>query len=411
MTRVVALPSFDSTSLSVLFQPIVEVGGGSLHAFEALIRGPKGTALEAPELLFEHYRRLGQEIPVERACVSAVLKAARAFPHEIVLSLNVHAATLASDPEFPAFLEAEARKERLSPSRLIVEIVEHAPPWDVRRFRTALDAFRSLGVRIALDDVGLGHSNFRMILECRPDYFKLDSFFVQGASGDVYRQAILESVSLLARRFGATTVAEGIESEVDLAAVRAAGIDLAQGHLFLKASPATDCLANTLTAEGLSKRPCFAEGRRALPVPRGASGPKILLVDDSKTSLFIEQMILQQAQYQLVTAGDGQEAVEKAESERPDLILMDVMMPRMGGLEALQAIRHTPSTLHIPVILVTTRGEAFNVERGYESGCSDYVTKPVNAVELLAKVRKLLERGRHHPGAPTPSVAAQERRA
>jgi CheY-like chemotaxis protein len=114
---------------------------------------------------------------------------------------------------------------------------------------------------------------------------------------------------------------------------------------------------------------------------------KILVVDDSKTTLLVEAMILKKGPYELVTASDGVEAVEKAAAEHPDLILMDVVMPRMDGFAACQALRQREDTQAIPIILVTTRGEAANVETGFVSGCSDYVTKPINAVELLAKVR------------------------
>ena len=117
---------------------------------------------------------------------------------------------------------------------------------------------------------------------------------------------------------------------------------------------------------------------------------KILLVDDSKTSLFMERMILQQGPYALSTACDGQEAVERALLERPDLILMDVVMPRMSGFEALRALRAKPETRGTPVILVTTRGEPANVEEGYQAGCSEYLTKPIDPDELLAKVRSCL---------------------
>jgi CheY-like chemotaxis protein len=119
----------------------------------------------------------------------------------------------------------------------------------------------------------------------------------------------------------------------------------------------------------------------------GSGRKKILVVDDSKTTLFMEQMILRKTPYEIVTAMDGQEALTKAVAERPDLILMDVVMPRMTGFEACRAIRERAETCHIPVILVTTRGEAQNVETGFASGCSDYVTKPIDSVELLAKVR------------------------
>jgi CheY-like chemotaxis protein len=117
---------------------------------------------------------------------------------------------------------------------------------------------------------------------------------------------------------------------------------------------------------------------------------RILLVDDSRTSLFMEQMILKKGPYQLLTAKDGVEGLERARAERPDLILMDVVMPRMTGIEALRELRAGADTRAIPVILVTTRGEAPNVEVGYESGCTDYLTKPIDPEALLTKVRECL---------------------
>ncbi len=117
---------------------------------------------------------------------------------------------------------------------------------------------------------------------------------------------------------------------------------------------------------------------------------KILLVDDSSTVLLMERMILSKNAYDVLTAKDGQEGVDKAVSEKPDLILMDVVMPRMDGFEACRRLRERDETRAIPVIMVTTRGEFASVESGYSSGCTDYVTKPINGLELLAKVRSCL---------------------
>ena len=116
---------------------------------------------------------------------------------------------------------------------------------------------------------------------------------------------------------------------------------------------------------------------------------KILVVDDSKTALFIESTILRGGPYELVTAADGEEAVQKALAVRPDLVLMDVMMPKMDGFEACRALRRLPETHDIPVIMVTTRGEESNMETGFAAGCTDYVTKPINASELLSKIRSI----------------------
>jgi CheY-like chemotaxis protein len=121
-----------------------------------------------------------------------------------------------------------------------------------------------------------------------------------------------------------------------------------------------------------------------------ANRKKVLLVDDSSTALMIEKMLLAKSSYDCVTARDGIEAIEKARSERPDVILMDVVMPNMTGVEACRELRRNEGTKEIPVILVTTRGENQNVEAGFASGCSDYVTKPINGPELMTKLRSLL---------------------
>lgn len=118
---------------------------------------------------------------------------------------------------------------------------------------------------------------------------------------------------------------------------------------------------------------------------------KILCVDDSATILMMERMILSKGPYDLVTASDGEEAVSKALAERPDLILMDVVMPRMNGFDACRRIRQEEAIRATPVIMVTTRGEVQNMENGFESGCNDYVTKPINPTELLTKLRNFLE--------------------
>jgi EAL domain-containing protein (putative c-di-GMP-specific phosphodiesterase class I) len=240
---------FEPKGLSTVFQPIVEIheirgGERSVFAFEALTRGPRGTNIERSDILFEYVRRKRGEARVDRLAIAAALAEARGLPGLPGLCLNVHAATLEQDRDLPCWLHEMAVTCGIPAGRLIVEIVEHAPPWSGHHFLDSLDRLRSLGLRIALDDVGLGQSNFRMILDCRPDLLKIDRHFVAGASGDDHRRAVLESIAGLAQRLGGRAVAEGIEDEADLAAAAEAGIDLFQG--FLLARP---CSGESLLAE------------------------------------------------------------------------------------------------------------------------------------------------------------------
>ncbi|HXN05488.1 MAG TPA: response regulator [Nitrospiria bacterium] len=117
---------------------------------------------------------------------------------------------------------------------------------------------------------------------------------------------------------------------------------------------------------------------------------KILIVDDADTILLMEKVILSKGSYKVVTAKDGEEAIKKAGLEKPDLILLDVMMPKMNGFDTCKYLRTRADMENTPIILVTTRGEAENMEKGYESGCTDYITKPINGAELLSKVKNYL---------------------
>ncbi len=117
---------------------------------------------------------------------------------------------------------------------------------------------------------------------------------------------------------------------------------------------------------------------------------KVLIVDDSRVVIMMEQMLLTNAGYEVSVAHDGAEALVAARREHPDAILMDVMMPKMSGFDACAALRAQRDTQHIPVIFVTTQGEVPDVENGYTLGCNEYVTKPIDSAELLAKLRDVL---------------------
>jgi EAL domain-containing protein (putative c-di-GMP-specific phosphodiesterase class I) len=252
--------------LVVLFQPIVRrhESGWRLHALEALVRGPSGTNMESAEVLFEYVRRKREESLIDRECVGRALWEARGLAGEPALAINVHASTLGRDRDFVAFLADTAAGLGVAPTRITIEIVEHAPAWEGHSFARALSGLRELGVRVALDDIGLGHSNYRMILECQPDCFKIDRFVVSGAAGDARRRAVLRSVAGLAHDFGAQTVAEGVETEEDLGCVLALGIPIVQGFLFSAPLPARALAGSSVLGGGPLHLPDSAGGALTL---------------------------------------------------------------------------------------------------------------------------------------------------
>lgn len=227
-------------AIGVEFQPIVDMHDGetTLYAFEALARGPAGTSLERPDVLFEYARRKGAESKLDLVVIREVFAAARMLPFEPCLSINIHGSTLSEVDDFAKNFIAGAERANIDPHRLMLEIVEHRLPWTMETFRASLSTLRAAGVRIAVDDLGIGASNFRMIVDCRPDHLKVDRYIVKGCSNDRFRAAVLKSIVTLADACDAAPIAEGVENAADLAVVERLGIDLVQGWYYAPSMPA-----------------------------------------------------------------------------------------------------------------------------------------------------------------------------
>jgi len=128
--------------------------------------------------------------------------------------------------------------------------------------------------------------------------------------------------------------------------------------------------------------------------PIDLANSTVLVVDDNEQNLELLVAYLEPLECRVEMAVDGIDALEKVAASTPDLILLDIMMPRMSGFECCRKLKSQPETRDIPVIMVTALNELGDIERGVESGTDDFVTKPVNRLELVTRVRSLL-RVRH----------------
>jgi EAL domain-containing protein (putative c-di-GMP-specific phosphodiesterase class I) len=229
----------DPAALSVCFQPIFEVRGGTKHidSVEALIRGPRASQFNRADILFDYVRRKRAEAAVDRSCVVAISEAVQLLPPDVRVNINVHAVTLGQRSGFVEFFKRHAKEQSLDLERFTLEIVEHAPTCNVPQLTDSIVALRDSGVRIALDDVGLGQSNYRMMLDCHPQYFKLDAYFVRGLAVDSKRIAVVRSLVALAGTLESTVVAEGASSEDDLSRLAELGVSLVQANILCPAMP------------------------------------------------------------------------------------------------------------------------------------------------------------------------------
>lgn len=124
------------------------------------------------------------------------------------------------------------------------------------------------------------------------------------------------------------------------------------------------------------------------------AGLRALVVDDSSVIRELIAVNLQLEGFEVTTAGDGESALQLATELMPDVITLDVMMPRMGGFEAVEHLRHDGRTAHIPVVMVTGRAQAADLARGESVGVEAYLTKPFEPAELVEVVTRLARRGR-----------------
>jgi len=217
----------DRSEFAMHFQPIVRFEDGVTIAVEALARFASGLA---PETQFAEAATLGLGPTLERAAVAAAIQAAEHLPVAVALSVNLSADVLQHEPTLVALLAGATRQ-------IIVELTEHERIDDYRAVRSALSRLGP-NVKLAIDDAGSGFASLRHIFALKPAYVKLDIEWVRGIEHDPVRRALVSGLVYFATETGCELIAEGIETEGELAAVRELGIRLGQGYLLGRPAPA-----------------------------------------------------------------------------------------------------------------------------------------------------------------------------
>jgi two-component system alkaline phosphatase synthesis response regulator PhoP len=119
--------------------------------------------------------------------------------------------------------------------------------------------------------------------------------------------------------------------------------------------------------------------------------PRVLIADDNPQGVELLEAYLAECDYDIATAADGEATLQKVYSWKPDLILLDIMMPRLSGFEVCKRLRANPATRDIAVLMVTALDQATDVETAVEAGTDDFITKPINKTELLLRVKALID--------------------
>jgi EAL domain-containing protein (putative c-di-GMP-specific phosphodiesterase class I)/DNA-binding response OmpR family regulator len=210
--------------IRTVYQPIFHLASMELFGHEALTRGPAETAFEGPELLFQFAAEHESTWDLEQLCIESSASHFLARP-EHLLFLNVEAGTILRLTEHAAAFASLFGMRK----RVVLEVTERSAIRDIPVFRSALDALREEGFRIAIDDAGSGYASLQSIAELRPNFLKVANTLITGLHADTIKRDVVEMLVNLARRIDAQCVAEGIETPEDLEECRRLGIPYGQG--------------------------------------------------------------------------------------------------------------------------------------------------------------------------------------
>lgn len=219
----------EDEAIEIVFQPLYRVVDERLTGFESLSRFPQNPQRQV-DAWFAEAAEIGLGLELE---FLAARKALAALPHldeTLKLTINLSYQAILSET-FARVLEG------VPVHRVVVELTEHAVVDRYETLRQALAPLRARGLRLAIDDVGAGHSTFRHILDLNPEFIKLDRSLIRGLNEDSARRALAEALTLYGRRIGCEVVAEGVETEEELAVIGAIGITRAQGYLLGRPMP------------------------------------------------------------------------------------------------------------------------------------------------------------------------------
>ncbi len=213
-----------------LFQPIIDGATREPIGYEALTRGPQGE-LELPAALIAAAAAAGLSIPLERRCLESALNNYRALQLQGRLFLNLLPQNLLAWSGLADWLGQRLAFYQIDPHDVVLEVTEHGLTEDEALLANAVAPLRALGCDIAIDDLGAGSSGLKTWAAVRPDYVKVDRYFVAGIEQDAVRGEILRSVIDMGRVTGCRVVAEGIENREQCALLLELGVDYLQGYL------------------------------------------------------------------------------------------------------------------------------------------------------------------------------------
>ncbi|HET7026697.1 MAG TPA: bifunctional diguanylate cyclase/phosphodiesterase [Candidatus Limnocylindrales bacterium] len=257
----------EGRKLTAVYQAIYHLGANRMLGVEGLVRPGVGSGFNGAGGLFEAAHVTGQIVELDRAALDVVTGGLGALPPEMLLSINLSPRSFESEDFSAAALLRILARHAIDPNRVIVELTEREQITDIDRVHAAVEACRAAGMRIAADDVGAGNAGLRLLSQIQFDVVKIDLSLVQANARREPVTSVVSSLVDLASRWGALTIAEGIETAGQLEAVRNLGVDAAQGFLLGRPGTIAEAIAQDVPPASVARTVDFAaavETRRRL---------------------------------------------------------------------------------------------------------------------------------------------------
>jgi CheY-like chemotaxis protein len=284
---------------------------------------------------------------------------------------------------------------------LTLEVTESILMDDVDAAVAIVKDLKALGVSLAIDDFGTGYSSLAYLKQFHLHELKIDKSFVDGLGRDSNDSAIVAAIIALAHALDLGVVAEGVETQEQLARLRSLGCEVAQGYLFGRPAP-PDELDRLLQEEAAAS---WSAHRLADEADREAQRyrpHRILIVDDSAEIRQLTRFALAAVGFEVHEAADGIAGLEAARRLSPDCVLLDVVMPGMDGMAVCRALRAEPATAACTILMLTANADAADKVRAFSEGADDYVIKPFSPRDLCSRIELAMRRRREGAGTTAP---------
>ena len=388
--------ALDNGEFRLAYQPKVSLQTDRLVGVEALLRWQDPERGLVPPLDFIPLaEETGLIVPIgtwvlHEACTEA-RRWREAFPRRppITTSINVSAHQFVSG--LTGIIREVLASTGVDPTTICLELTESSVMRDPEFAVSTLRDLKALGLKVSIDDFGTGYSSLAYLRRFPLDELKVDKSFVDGLGRDPEATAIVAAVMGMAHALDLSVVAEGVETEAQVLALRGLGCDEAQGYHYAKPQWPGD-IDRLLQGGVLHGGAGTAAPGTAAPAP--ASSGTVVVVDDAADVRLLARVSLAAAGFHVYESEGGEEALALIRRVRPDCVLLDLKMPGISGLDICWALRADPVTRDTTIVMVSAEGEAPDKAEAFACDVDDYIVKPFSPRDLVNRVAAALRRRR-----------------